>query len=184
MLLASDGSTTKLLEALLGEELKVAVHEIRSATGKDVSEAVCQALQLAPDTPVLVRRSALVTSAGLEVSRNHVVARGPFDGDVGRVLTGTDPIGRTMNGSRSRHSRVVLETGWSCWETDDDVLRCAFKAYVLAEDDRPTIHVVERFNPSVVPATWRAVKVPVQAADSRSRTRSARMTRAQMRGTR
>ncbi|HEX2418777.1 MAG TPA: hypothetical protein VHJ83_11750 [Micromonosporaceae bacterium] len=151
MLLASEGSTTTLLEALLAQSLVLRLDEVRVAEGREVWQAARSALGIVDDTPVMVRRSALVMAGGVEVSRNHVVGCAPFDGVVGRVLTGSEPIGWTMNGSRSGHSRIVLNTGWSTWDTDGQLLTCAFKAYVMAEHNRPKIHVFERFNPYFIP---------------------------------
>lgn len=151
MLLASEGSTTTLLEALLGEPLRLRLDNVRSAPGSEVSPAVREALAIDSRTAVLIRHSSLVTVAGIEVSRNHVVARGPFSDVVGDVLCGPEPIGWTMNGSRDGHSRMVLETGWSSWDADGDRRTCAYKAYVIAQDGRPRIHIRERFNPLLVP---------------------------------
>ncbi|MGH3735657.1 MAG: hypothetical protein ACRDT6_08545 [Micromonosporaceae bacterium] len=157
MLLASEGSTTTLLDALLGESLRLRLDEVRTGRGREAPNAARTALHLTDTTPVLVRRSALVTVAGLVVSRNLVVARGPFDGPMGRVLTGAEPIGRTMNGSRDGHSRTLLEAGWSTWESGDGQLTCAFKAYVMSEGGRRQVYVEERFNPRCIPADPHAV---------------------------
>jgi chorismate-pyruvate lyase len=165
MLLASEGSTTTLLEALVGEPLRLRLHEVSEGRGSEVSRDARAALGLADETPVLVRRSALVTVAGMEVSRNHVVAHGPFDGVVGRVLTAEQPIGWTMNGSRAGHSRIVLDTGWSFWDADDVRVTCAYKSYVMVEQEQPRIHVFERFNPRFIPTTRHGGVLPQPPVD-------------------
>lgn len=152
MLLASDGSTTTLLQALLGEELRLRLDGVAMRTGQDVPEATRVALGVLPENPVLVRRSALVTSGGVAVSLNLVVARAPVGDVLGRVLTGREPIGRIMNGSRAGHRRILLDSGWDWWDADREAVRCAFKAYVIVEDAVPAIHVFERFNPRFIPA--------------------------------
>ncbi len=147
MLLASEGSTTTLLQALVGERLELRLDELSDSTVGEAYEAARRALGVEKETPVLVRRSALVTASGVEISRNVVVAQGPFTGVVGHVLTSTEPIGRVMNGSRAGHRRILLESGWSTWGDAP----CAFKSYLIVEDDQPTIYVFERFNPRFIP---------------------------------
>lgn len=151
MLLASDGSTTTLLQALLGEELELRLDGVDVRTGGDVAEAARAALGIDEDASVLVRRSALVTRAGVEVSRNRVVASALASDVIGRVLTGAKPIGTIMNGRRAGHHRIPLESGWSWWDPAGARLPCAFKAYVIVEDGTPAIHVFERFNPRFIP---------------------------------
>lgn len=155
MLLASDGSTTTLLQALLGEQLRLRLDEVATRTGLDVPESTRVALDINPETPVLVRRSALVTVSGVAVSLNLVVAQAPVSEVIGRVLTSGEPIGRVMNGSRAGHRRLLLDSGWDWWDADGDAVRCAFKAYMIVEDAAPAIHVFERFNPRFIPAVPR-----------------------------
>ncbi|MGH3663137.1 MAG: hypothetical protein ACRDTQ_14915 [Micromonosporaceae bacterium] len=152
MLLASDGSTTTLLQALLGEVLELRLDEVREGDGAEVPEATRAALRIDERTRVLIRRSALVTSVGVEVSRNKVVAIGAFDAAVDHALHGRYPIGRIMNNTRSGHRRILLDSGWSFWEAGKRSVRCAFKSYLIVEDG-VSIHICERFNPRFLPVT-------------------------------
>lgn len=156
MLLASDGSTTILLQAMLDEPLILRLDEVCVGSGAQMGTVTRRALELGPDTPVIVRRSALVTGAGVVVSRNHVVGRATADDAVGQVLTAGRPIGWTMNGARAGHRREILDAGWSHWEAGGRQVPCAFKSYVIYDHGAPRVHIVERFNPGLIPSDRRA----------------------------
>jgi chorismate-pyruvate lyase len=151
MLLASDGSTTTLLEALLGDRVHLRLDEVSRRTGADVPAETRSALGIGSGTPVVVRRSALVTRSGLVVSRNNVVAWVHGAGLVGQIMTTNVPIGLTMNAARAGHYRILLASGWAAWDDADPAVPCAFKAYVIVHEGRRAIHIVERFNPEIVP---------------------------------
>lgn len=148
MLLASDGSTTILLQALVGERLRLRLDAVDARPADDVSAPVRDSLGIRPESTVLVRRSALVTGTGAEVARNVVIGS---PAAVPRLLTSSEPIGATMNHSRAGHRRLRLDAGSSTWETAEGPLRCAFKAYLILDGGVPVLHIVERFNPAFVP---------------------------------
>ena len=150
MLLASDGSTTTLLQAMLGEEVHLRLDEVSRRTGADIPPETRSALGVTSGAPVMVRRSGLVTRLGLEVSRNCVVACAGT-GLVGQIMNAGVPIGLTMNGGLAGHRRIIVESGWATWDGPGPALPCAFKAYVIVYKGSRAMHIYERFNPHFVP---------------------------------
>jgi chorismate-pyruvate lyase len=154
MLLASDGSTTILLQALVGQRLSVRVERTALCSGGDLAEDDRAALRIERDASVLLRSSSLVTAAREVVSRNEVAAPAARLGDeLGRVMSGDQPIGAVLNAGRPGHRRLQLGSGWSSWEQPDGSrIPCTFKAYVILENAEPVMHIHERFNPQFVSA--------------------------------
>jgi len=156
MLLASDGSTTPLLESLLGERLGLDLidqHTVRTAKLEPRARAVlgCRF----PDEAV-ERRSALLLPDASRVSLNYV-AFVTEDPDIVRVLSDNKiPIGRGLRTSGMILGRRVLASGLSSWapaeERDGQRLPCAFKEYVLVDAAQNAVaYVHESFNPAYIP---------------------------------
>lgn len=153
MLLHADGSTTRLLEALLGQRVSLTLLEQQAATAGALPLGVRAALRCAAGTEVVCRRSQLRTGDGAVVSSNEVVVV-CRDADIAALLTGSAlPIGHALAAARRHLGRVLLATGWDVWPlATDGVIRCAFKEYVLLDAASvPVAHIHERFNPVYVP---------------------------------
>ncbi|WP_331772879.1 3-deoxy-7-phosphoheptulonate synthase (plasmid) [Embleya sp. NBC_00888] len=149
MLLASDGSTTALLQAAANGPVRVVVREQYETTGAGLPSGARAALLLAPDTMALIRRSALYDEHGRCVSVNEVVAVCHQDPVLGPLVTDTTrPLGRNLADVGLR--RRVLETGLTVWPEDRQVPAAAYKTYVLLDGDQPVLHINETFNPELI----------------------------------
>ncbi|WP_117213843.1 hypothetical protein [Allorhizocola rhizosphaerae] len=147
MILASDGSTTVLLEALVGEELKLEVRDQETRPARTLEPRIRLLLDLTPEFSVLVRRSALCTPDGRDVSRNLVVARYRTHKLHAVFTSRTEPIGQGLMRLGLSRARRVVGTGVTDW----DATVCAYKAYVVLDGHDPVAYIHERFNPSIVP---------------------------------
>jgi hypothetical protein len=151
MLLAADGSTTLLLEAMLNTRLtlRVTSQEVISAERVD---PMTRDLLGGPG-PFLNRRSALHAPGGAQVSENLVVApatRIDDAGDLSGVLRHpTQPIGHGLINLGLSTARRIVASGRTAWTTTTTC--CAFKAYLVESDGRPAAYIHERFNPHSVP---------------------------------
>jgi 3-deoxy-D-arabino-heptulosonate 7-phosphate (DAHP) synthase class II/chorismate-pyruvate lyase len=147
MLLAGDGFTMPVLEAILGAELDVRVLRQDDIEAGRLPGAVTDALGVSDTDRVIVRRSCLVDADMVTVSVNHVVTvRGPS------TAWGVDdvriPIGYSLVSRQAPQRRQILRVGLTRWP---DGRLCAAKAYVIVLDDRPLCYIREAFNPSVIP---------------------------------
>ncbi|RLL68623.1 hypothetical protein D7M15_19285 [Streptomyces sp. Z26] len=149
MLLASDGSTTVLLEALLECPLVVLVESQQDVSVEELPDRAVTALGLAPGDPVIERRSALVTPDGVPASMNLVFFAAPPSGWSGSA-SDTAPLGKRLREARTRQHREVLSFGASRWPGDDSGRPCAYKEYVIACDDGVRLYVLEKFHPDHV----------------------------------
>ncbi|MEU3176632.1 hypothetical protein, partial [Streptomyces sp. NPDC007000] len=83
MLLASDGLTTVLLEAVVKASLHVRITQTARLSAHALDDSASRAaLGLEAGRPCLLRRTRLVTPAGVPVSANVVVAAAGRDADV------------------------------------------------------------------------------------------------------
>ncbi|WP_280317205.1 3-deoxy-7-phosphoheptulonate synthase [Nocardia wallacei] len=147
MLLASDGFTMPVLEAILRTELQVRVLRQDDVAAARIPAAVTDALQVSGADRVIVRRSCLIDPDLVTVSVNHVVTvSGPA------AACGVDdvqmPIGYTLVSRGVSQRRQVLRAGVARWP---DGRLCAAKAYVIVLGDRPLCYIRESFNPDVIP---------------------------------
>ncbi|WP_052847388.1 hypothetical protein [Streptomyces avicenniae] len=150
MLLASDGLTTTLLEALAGERLRL--HRIaQGRTSADTAgPAVPALLRTDGHATVLVRHSALLRPEGAALSANHVVARaGPdLPADIAACLTGdTVPLGPALSAAGAGHRRTVLDVGRRSWGPRP----ACYKTYLIWHGNEPLALVHELFHPDLVP---------------------------------
>ncbi|MFJ2818655.1 hypothetical protein [Streptomyces sp. NPDC087294] len=162
MLLAGDGSTTLLLEALLDTRLTVHVERQEQVPVRKLSAAAVTALDLAADGTAVLRTSALHTPAGVEVSRNTVVFTAPPAGWSGSA-DDQAPLGRRLREGRTRQHREILSSGTARWQEGGRVRPCAYKEYVITCDDGQRLYVHERFSPDRVrplPDTEQARSLP------------------------
>ncbi|MGY0067862.1 hypothetical protein ACWZEH_13740 [Streptomyces sp. QTS137] len=152
MLLASDGLTTVLLEAVVKAPLHVRItHTARLSAHALDDSASRVALGLEAGRPCLLRRTRLVTPAGVPVSANVVVAAAGRDADVDAAMLAPRPLGYALAGRGRRLERRLLHVGRAAWpEAPDET--CASKTYVMCDADGPLVFVRETFNPSCFPA--------------------------------
>ncbi|MGX1770562.1 chorismate--pyruvate lyase family protein [Nocardia brasiliensis] len=151
MILHADGSTTRLLEALLGQPLSLSLQEQQAGLAAAVAPEVRFALGCAATDEIMYRRSQLCSSAGAVVSSNEVtvVCRDP---GITALLThcGT-PIGHALTAAGRQLPRVLPASGRSA--RPDDLQRCVYKEYLFLDAaGDPIAHFRERFNPVYVPS--------------------------------
>ncbi len=151
MLLASDGSTTLLLESLLDQPLFVKVTRQRTVVAGDASERAAEALAVDPRTPVVHRSSELVTDDGEVVSLNTVVFARPPAGWSGSSDDSV-PLGRRLRSNQTLQYRSLLSSGGGVWPGEGRGVPCAFKEYLIHCEDGSRLYVHERFHPSYVAA--------------------------------
>ncbi|MYS79261.1 hypothetical protein [Embleya scabrispora] len=148
MLLASDGSTTVLLQAVAGP-IRVVVREQYETAGAGLPSDARAALRITPDSVALMRRSALYDEHGRCVSVNEVVAVCHQDPVLGPLVTDTTrPLGRNLVDVGLR--RRVLDTGLTVWPEDRQAPAAAYKTYILLDGDQPVLHINETFNPELI----------------------------------
>jgi Protein of unknown function (DUF98). len=154
MLLASDGSTTYLLEALLGASLVIRVEQQRRMPASGLPKRIQDALTVSPYDTVISRRSQLRQDNGGLVSVNHVVTRWSPDDVLVEIMTNDEePIGRAMRRCEMAQFRRIIDAGVCVWKLDQPSRPCAFKEYVIMRDGIPEIYVHETFNPDHVPVS-------------------------------
>ncbi|MFJ8436017.1 hypothetical protein ACIQ9P_32425 [Kitasatospora sp. NPDC094019] len=148
MLLASDGSTTVLLESLLGRRLAVRVSLQHRVGARQAPPRAVAALGLGPERTAVERHSALVTDQGEVVSRNVVVFTAS---PRGWSVTAEDavPLGNRLRDARILQHRQLLGRGTDRWSPDDEP--CAYKEYLIRSEDGAHLYVHERFSPRYVP---------------------------------
>ncbi|MFJ8510253.1 hypothetical protein [Streptomyces avermitilis] len=149
MLLASDGSTTRLLQAITGQPLTVLVdmqNEVRVAT---LPEEVRAVLGLRDGDAVVERRSRLLTPDRSVVSVNHVVLD-PVALAGNGAPSRTVPIGVQLREHQVPQFREALDSGNGVWPLEGASTPCAFKAYVIHDARGGRTYVHESFNPRVV----------------------------------
>jgi hypothetical protein len=151
MLLAGDGSTTLLLQALTGHDLSIRVDAQGDSPAGRLPPGIRSALELADTAVVLERRSCLVTSEQEVVSINRVV----FD-EVARSWMGVPdsvtPIGLQFREQQVHQHREQLSTGLMRWRDSltERWVDSAFKEYVIHYAAGGRAYVHEQFNPHMV----------------------------------
>ncbi|WP_157228880.1 chorismate pyruvate-lyase family protein [Nocardia brevicatena] len=153
MLLRSDGSMTKLLEALLGEPLFLDLLEQRRTTADELPDETRSALGCRESDPVILRRSVLVTESGRAVSENSVAIMAEHE--LAPVLTDKrTPIGHSMSAAGRYIARTVLTTGVTNWTASGhrNGARCVYKESVLHDHVfAPVAYLHERIDPAFAP---------------------------------
>ncbi|MGO4423850.1 chorismate pyruvate-lyase family protein, partial [Streptomyces sp. MCAF7] len=153
MLLASDGSTTLLLEALTGGKLTVDVLCQGRASAREFPPEIPGSIGVGAESELLVRRSRLRTASGESISKNLVVARQGNHSPMLSLLSNTRaPLGRGLVSLGLSQSRHIVATGEDLWDDSSGSAEpCAYKAYVLVEQGDPLLYIHEKFNPMYVP---------------------------------
>lgn len=154
MLLASDGLTTPVLEALLGTRLQVRVLRQDLVPAADIPADVADLLRPDSGGDVLVRHSCLVDPDLSPVSLNQVVAIDPAaDGHSRRDLLSLDtPIGHSLLGKGVSQRRQIVHVGRATWRHGELSEPCAVKAYVMLIDGKPWCYIRECYNPRYIPS--------------------------------
>lgn len=144
MLLAHDGYTTPALEAIVDAPLGIRVVCQYDTAAAGLPGTVLDALGLAGQDRVLVRRSHLMHGE-LTVSVNYVVAAGGRAEAYGVDDAGS-PIGRSLMSRGVAQRRRIVRVGLARWP---DGRRCAARAYVMLLE-QPLCYIRETFNPGIV----------------------------------
>lgn len=151
MLLAGDGSTTVLLEALTGSRLSVRVDAQGENTSDHLSAQIRAALELPAGARVLERRSCLVTPAQEVVSINLVVLDEMARHRVGEPDT-LVPIGCQLRDRRISQHREHISSGVAPWPGGGaQAVDSAYKEYVIHYANGGRVYVHEHFSPQLVP---------------------------------
>ncbi len=157
MLLRADGSTTRLLEALLGESLSLNVIEQSSGSAAPLPARLRAVLACEVGDPIVRRLSVLQLDDARPVSRNEVTVA-CRDRELTAILTDDRiPIGHGLHASGRHLGRTLLATGWARWPVDEPAdsgeIDCVYKEYVLTDESSNAVaHIHERFNPIHVPS--------------------------------
>ncbi|WP_214103938.1 chorismate pyruvate-lyase family protein [Acrocarpospora catenulata] len=154
MVLGHDGSTTRLLSALLGEPLRVRIgrQEVLEA-GLALTAELRAHLRVSGAERVIVRYSELVKPSGHAVSVNRVVMMPDRHPVIDHIYQGGDvPIGRLLDQHVPGHHRRLLRAGtrwFNGWAADSRT--SASRAYIIMLGETPLLYVEEIFSPRVVP---------------------------------
>lgn len=139
LIVTSDGSTTLMLQALVGGDVSVKVQEERVVVSNEFSDPISKAGLMGT---ILVRRSQLVFGQTV-LSENLVLYAGEqgfWDPKVER------PLGLQINESGAFQRRRILTSGV------DPLNGRVFKEYVIESSRASPIYVRETFSPEFVPA--------------------------------
>ncbi|WP_058041943.1 hypothetical protein [Streptomyces roseifaciens] len=150
MLLSSEGLTTTLLWALLGQPVSVRCARNRRLPIASAPLGAAGLLGVV-DGDVLVRRSMLATSDRV-VSVNDVVARVDVSARAEQCVADvTAPLGEALHAAGTGYRRTVVDAGCQDWRMPPGG-QAAFKTYVLWHGNQPLMTVHEVFSPRVVPS--------------------------------
>lgn len=154
MLLSSNGSTTALLQAMLGKSLRLKVDWQGTRVVGDLDKRARSALRVATTDEVFLRISALCTEDGFAVSR-HVAVSDAWGGTPIRGLL-RDPERCVDDGLLElglSQSRLPLAYGLADWRTRGQAAQdpCVARDCVILEEGLPTVYLCEAFNPEVAP---------------------------------
>lgn len=139
VLLTSDGSTTRCLQAIVGSEVRLDVIEDRALCA---GEFAVERAHLGADAPVRLRRSQLFL--GDHALSNNIVLYPP---DTTGWSPGSPlPLGLQLRGAHTLQHREILAVGI------DEESHQAFKEYVIETAASPgRIYIKELFSPLVAP---------------------------------
>ncbi|APE35412.1 hypothetical protein BOX37_17300 [Nocardia mangyaensis] len=146
-LLACDGSTTVLLEAVLRTPVTIDVRQQFEQRATALSPELCGVLGLSDGHRVLVRRSVLLAPGGRPVSWNHAVVVAAGGNPLYPLcFDRTRPLGTAMAEADISHRRRVLSTGHHRWP-DGGSGPAAGKCYLICTDGTPQLHLTEVYSP-------------------------------------
>jgi len=149
MLLASDGSTTVLLEALVRVSLAAVVDSQHTIRRSAVPVRLQSFFAAEGKTEIVERRSRLVTPQKEVVSSNLVLIPS-WNSD--KLLP---PVGCPLGRHLARHAlvrrRESLDQTIGSWPLDGEQQACLSKEYFIHCRSGALIYVSELFNPRIVP---------------------------------
>lgn len=149
MLLAADGSTTALLEALLRAPLTAVVDRQETYTATSVPTRLRDKLRTARGGGYVHRHSRLLTPAEQVVSINLVLL--PRQEADALIPPGQRPLGRHLTGNRLTAGREPLGRFTAHWPPRAGAEPCVGKDYLIHLRSGARIYVRELFNPILVP---------------------------------
>jgi chorismate-pyruvate lyase len=150
LLLWSDGSTTRMLESLIGCELVVKVESQEYVKPEWLAPMVVEALGVCEEDKLVERRSTLRDRNDSVLSKNVVVFAGPDIDYVLATLGNGIPLGRWLRESHVMQFREILAVGTAAWSDGSPDLTCAFKEYVITCNSGVRLYVLEKFNPAYI----------------------------------
>ncbi|MBC2878362.1 MULTISPECIES: hypothetical protein [Streptomyces] len=149
MLVCADGSTTVLLDALVGERLRVRVDHQRQVRAARVRHIGCDVLGAAPDALVVDRRSRILTPALDVISVNRVVIAARRCGQL--VPPDDELLGPYLKAMGLSLTREPIAVSRGVWPLGGTAPACVSKEYVIECGGAGRVYVHERFNPRYVP---------------------------------
>ncbi|QTT72425.1 hypothetical protein J7W19_02345 [Streptomyces mobaraensis NBRC 13819 = DSM 40847] len=152
MLVCADGSTTVLLDALVGERLRVRVDHQRQVRAARVRHIGCHVLGAAPDALVVDRRSRILTPALDVISVNRVVIAARRCGQL--VPPADELLGPYLKAMGLSLSREPIAVSRGVWPLGGAAPACVSKEYVIDCGGAGRVYVHERFNPRYVPLEY------------------------------
>jgi chorismate-pyruvate lyase len=155
MLLANNGLTTPLLEAVVGCALSTDVDPVRRVPATELDPAHRAALAVPDVQWCWLRLSRLLSDQGAPVSDNVVVARAGVHAAIDAAIgNGRRPIGYAMSAAGLIFTRRTVEIGCGPWphrldrgDGPNGGHCCAVKSYVLELDGVPVVYLRERYSP-------------------------------------
>ncbi|MBW8086517.1 MULTISPECIES: hypothetical protein [Streptomyces] len=149
MLVCADGSTTVLLDALVGERVSVRVDHQRRVPAARVRHIGCHILGASPGTLVIDRRSSILTSGKDVISVNRVVIAGRDSQKL--VPPPEQPLGPYLKTAGFTLTREPIDVSRDIWPLDSAAPACVSKEYVIDCGSAGRVYVHEKFNPGFVP---------------------------------
>ncbi|MEU6125006.1 hypothetical protein [Streptomyces sp. NPDC047123] len=149
MLVCADGSTTVLLDALVGEQLSVLVDHQRHVPAARVERIGCGILGAAPATVVVDRQSRILTPDREVISVNRVVIAGR--GGDRLVPPPEELLGPYLKRAGLALKRELIAVSRGSWPLSGGSPDCVSKEYIIDCGDAGRVYVHERFNPRFVP---------------------------------
>ncbi|MEV0385757.1 chorismate pyruvate-lyase family protein [Nonomuraea sp. NPDC050643] len=154
MLVSSDGSTTRLLEAATAGPLSIRVLRQTVAPALHATlQGPAELLGLPADASVVSRYSALLDDQARPVALNHVVAAPAIDAPTDQIIA--DPsraIGIALALHQIDHRRQLLACGLADWPSAPGPTPAVVRTYLIWRGRQPLMFIRELFDPARVPA--------------------------------
>ncbi|MDP9850464.1 chorismate pyruvate-lyase family protein [Streptosporangium lutulentum] len=154
MVLEQDGSTTRILSALVGVRLQLrTLTQDLAPSAQALPQKTRVALSLSAHQKVVVRTSELRTPVGLVVSRNRVIMVGSHP-MIGEIIARPDhPLGLVLRAHQVEQHRQLLDAGIRAvsWEADEKAVISMWRSYFISIDGKPVLWIEEMFCPRFVP---------------------------------
>ncbi|WP_445397710.1 hypothetical protein ACSMX9_26670 [Streptomyces sp. LE64] len=160
MLICTDGSTTLLLNALVGEQLSVRVDHQQQVPAARVRRIGCHILGIAPDVLVVDRQTRIFIPGKEVVSVNRVVIAGR---ESDRLVPPPDELlGPYLKKVGLALKRELIAASRDIWPLDENSPACVSKEYIIDCGTAGRMYVHERFNPRFVPLESRESLDPME----------------------